>query len=256
MGVKIVDDRIVVSRPLALDGAHNVRDLGEYKNQEREELKTHQFLRADSLHNLSPSDQEKLEAYGVKAVIDLRSRQEREKAPCVWEHSGQVAYYSVPMLDEMNSSGFQGMLPERMSKLYMELLENSQKEFAQIFKIMCRYERECVVFHCTAGKDRTGVTAMLLLNLAGVESQVIAADYAASEHYMRETFRQQKEQMKSYGIEIPEYMLESKPREMERTLEFLVSEYGSAGGYLEKIGLTREEIGKLKGKLCWVKKNK
>lgn len=130
----------------------------------------HQFLRCDSLHKLTDADRNMLEEYGVAAVVDLRSSREVEQAPYVWKNSDSVAYYSVALLDQMNSSGFQGEFPKSMSELYIRLLEGNKKEFAEIFHIMSRYPEKCVAFNCTAGKDRTRVTAMLLLGLADIQN--------------------------------------------------------------------------------------
>lgn len=238
------------SKPLELMGAYNVRDLGVYVNESNQKLKEHQFLRADSLHQLTEKDREMLISYGVKAVIDLRSQREKKQAPCVWENSEQVDYYSVPMLDEMNSNGFQGEMPHSMAELYIKLLENGKEEYAEIFRTMCKYEDGCVIFNCTAGKDRTGVTAMLLLALAKVEPGVITQDYSVSAVYMEPVFKRQKEQMREFGMEIPEYMLESQKEQMEITLNYLYENYGTVESYLEDIGLTEEEIRVLKEKLC------
>lgn len=248
MGVKIVQQEI--AKPLNLKGAHNVRDLGTYENKSHQPLRRHQFLRADSLHQLDEKDKETLLSYGVKAVIDLRSRMEREKAPCALEQDEKVDYYNIPMLDEMNSSGFQGKMPESMGALYVQLLEHSKREYAHIFHTMCRYPEGCVLFNCTAGKDRTGVTAMLLLKLAGVEDDIIVKDYSVSEQYMKEVFDRQREQMKQYGAEIPEYMLKSPQEEMQKTLAFFQQKYGTAEQYFTNIGMTEDEIGILKRKLC------
>ncbi len=238
------------AKPLKLAGAYNVRDLGVYENKKHHKLKEHQFLRADSLNGLTREDQEALLSYGVKAVIDLRSEQECKQAPCVWENSDRVDYYTVSMLDEINSNGLQGEMPESMGGLYIDLLENGKKSYARIFRTMAKYDGDCVIFNCTAGKDRTGVTAMLLLDLADVEPEVIVKDYSVNEQYMKPVFDKQKEQMKQYGINVPEYVLESKAEEMEKTLEYLRKNYGTAEDYLSKIGLTKQEIDALKRKLC------
>ncbi len=240
----------ITAKPLGLAGAYNVRDLGVYENKQHRKLREHQFLRADSLHELTEEDRRSLITYGARAVIDLRSRQEKMQAPCVWEKSHQVDYYSVPMLDEMNSKGFQGEMPKSMSELYIGLLEKSKAAYAEVFRIMCRYERECVIFNCTAGKDRTGVTAMLLLGLAEVEPDVIVRDYSVSRKYMEPVFRRQKEQMKKVGIEIPEELLDSREEEMETALNYLFEKYGTIKHYVQNIGLTEKEITVLKCKLC------
>ena len=240
----------MAAKPLELIGAYNVRDLGVYENEEHQKLKEHQFLRADSMHKLTEEDQEQLLSYGVKVVVDLRGEEEKAQAPSVWENSELVDYYSVPLLDEMNSSGFQGKMPESLSELYIQLLKGSKKEYAEIFRIMCRYEKECIIFNCTAGKDRTGVLAMLLLGLAGVGYDVIAMDYSVTERYMEPVFKYQKEQMRKYGIEVPDFLLESKAGEIKTAMDYLQENYGTVENYLQNIGLTEEEILILKNKLC------
>lgn len=242
-------EKVKVSRPLKLSGAHNVRDIGVYKNTEGKKLKEHQFLRGDSLNALTAEDQKILLEYGVKAIIDLRSKQEKEHAPCVWEDSREVDYYSVPLLDEMNSSSFRSQFPDTMSGLYIKLLENNKAELSRALKIMGGYKDGCVIFNCTAGKDRTGITAMLLLLLAGVDEDVIAADYGASEVNMKESFRQKKEQMQKQGIEVPDYVFQSDPKEMLLTLDFLKTKNGEPESYIKTLDLKPENIVCLKQKL-------
>lgn len=244
-----MESKIKVSKPMDLTGAHNVRDLGVYKNSDGLKLKEHQFLRGDSLNALTKEDQKRLREYGVKAVIDLRSRQEKETAPCVWEGSREVDYYSIPLLDGMNSNSFESSFFMSMSQLYIKLLEDNREEFTQALKIMSSYRDECVIFNCTAGKDRTGVTAMLLLVLAGVEQDVIAADYGASESNMKETFQQQLGLLKERGIDVPDYVFQSDSKEMLLTLEYLTKEYGSPESYIKTLNLEAEEIQVLKQKL-------
>ncbi len=91
---------------------------------------------------------------------------------------------------------------------------------------------------------------MLLLKLAGVEDDIIVKDYSVSEQYMKEVFDRQREQMKQYGVEIPEYMLKSPQEEMQKTLAFFQQKYGTAEQYFTNIGMTEDEIGILKRKLC------
>ena len=230
-----------VSKPLDLEMAYNVRDLGVYTNSRGKKLVQNQLFRADGLHSLTQEDQEKLKLAGITAVIDLRSDQEVEMLPCVFCNATDVDYHRVPLLDQVQSGGFEGGFPESMAGLYIDLLENSKDEIAKVLRIIAGYPQRAVVFNCTAGKDRTGVIAMLLLELAGVEEKWIIADYAVSEENIRPLFKSQKEQLKRAGIELPEYVFASSPREMEQTIEYLNSKYGSVGKYLESLDLTVDE---------------
>lgn len=230
-----------VSKPLDLEMAYNVRDLGVYINSRGKKLIRNQLFRADGLHSLTGEDQKKLKEAGITAVIDLRSNQEVELLPCVFCNEADMVYHRVPLLDRVSSNGLQGGFPDSMADLYIELLENSKDEIAKVLRIIAGYPDKAVVFNCTAGKDRTGVIAMLLLELAGVEEKWIIADYAVSEENIRPLFEKQKEQLSRAGIEMPEYLFASRPQEMEQTIQYLKSEYGSVRRYLESLDLTEDE---------------
>ena len=93
-----------------------------------------------------------------------------------------VGYVHIPMLDQLNSSGFRGALPECMFDVYRDLLDDSASSIRRVFEALDT--DGCALFHCRAGKDRTGVIAMLLLGLAGVSDDDIVADYVATQRYM------------------------------------------------------------------------
>ena len=230
-----------VSKPLDLEMAYNVRDLGVYINSRGKKLIRNQLFRADGLHSLTGEDQKKLKEAGITAVIDLRSNQEVELLPCVFCNEEDMDYHRVPLLDRVSSNGLQGGFPDSMADLYVELLENSKDEISKVLRIIAGYPDRAVVFNCTAGKDRTGVIAMLLLELAGVEEKWIIADYAVSEENIRPLFEKQKEQLSRAGIEMPEYLFASRPQEMEQTIQYLKSEYGSVRRYVESLDLTEDE---------------
>lgn len=141
----------------------------------------------------------------------------------------------------MNSQDFQGALPESLSQMYIQLLDRSAPVFADIFRIMSEVSG-CVLFHCTAGKDRTGLCAMLLLSLAGVPDEVIIADYAASDGYLKEIILHQRLSLHKAGITVNEDLLHASPSNMRTALDHLRHRYGNAETYLGGAGLTDREI--------------
>ena len=98
--------------------------------------------------------------------------------------------------DEAASQGFTGGMPERMGDVYVKLLSGRGDAFARMIRIFAQHSDGTVLFNCTAGKDRTGVTAMLLLLLAGVPCEIVVADYSVSEANMRDIFKRQKAWLK------------------------------------------------------------
>lgn len=240
---------IKASQPLNLEGAFNVRDLGGYVNKNGIELKRQMFLRSDGLQNLTECDCRFLKEYGVRLVIDLRTDMELEREPSKMRDYEEVEYINIPLIDNVQSNGLKGLLPNSLQELYIGLLDNSKDLIKEILGSMVEHKDECVLFNCTAGKDRTGVIAMLLLNLAEVSDEVIIEDYRVTEGNMKSVFHKQKEEMKALGFEVPEFLLKSEKEYMEETLEYFKEKYGSSKRYMSEIGLSHEEIEILENKL-------
>ncbi len=236
-----------ISICLPLSGAKNVRDLGGYKTKNGKFTKKNIFLRAAKLDELTDADKEFLYGYGVRTVVDLRSPVEIEEKPCGVRSYRDIRYENVPLIDNIHSDNLEGRYPSSMSQMYVGLLENSTQLIRQALYRLAE-ESKCALFNCTAGKDRTGVMAMLLLKLAEVDSAVIIEDYSASEQYNTDIKIIQKEVKEQFGILLPDYLFESKPEQMEQTLEFFDRKYNSAPDYMKTIGLSNAEIEKLAAK--------
>lgn len=236
-----------VSKPLPLMGAHNVRDLGGYPTEDGKTTKYKAFLRGDSLHGLTKEDEEYLDGYGVRLVIDVRGNNEAFLHP---DHidKRQIKRIHVPLLDHIQSEAMLGKLPGDMGEMYIGLVENSKDGLKEIFTNMAE-EEGTTLYHCTAGKDRTGVITMLALKLAGVADEVVLADYAASETYMKDMFEKQRRMVEKAGVNVPDYVFRSKPEYMQKLMEHIVRNYGTVKDYLKNIGLSDDELGKLKGKI-------
>lgn len=226
------------SVPLRLNGAHNVRDLGGFSFTDPDgttgTTAKGVFLRSGSLTRLTKRDRATLRAYGLVRVIDVRSNFELKIFPDPYDRRPEpgIDYRHVPMLDQLNSNGFQGLLPESMFAVYRDLLDEGQEGFRLLVDAL-DVETGCVLFHCRVGKDRTGVIAMLLLDLAGVAPCGIIADYAASERYMGGFLRIQRVGASLLARRIvPKCLFEANPSEMERTLTYLYERYGNARHFL------------------------
>ncbi len=243
-----------VSRPLPLEGAANVRDLGGYPiaGNPRHVTARGAFLRGDDLSALSAQDVASLTAYGLSLDIDVRSARELGEAPDVFENPADadgVRYASVPLLDGMNSAGFEGPLPSSLEEIYRVLLDADAYGLARVMELMAA-ETGAVLFHCSAGKDRTGVIAMLLLKLADVADEDVVADYAASAGYMEARFRAQRTALAKRGIAAPDFLFASEPETMKRTLIHLARRYGSAEHYLlEAAGVNPASVAIIKNRL-------
>ncbi|NTV77832.1 MAG: tyrosine-protein phosphatase [Clostridiales bacterium] len=232
---------------IKLAGAMNVRDLGGYPTLDGRYTKKGVYYRSDSLHNLKKEDIEKLKSLGVTLQVDLRSLQEVNKNPSKLVKIQGIDYYNTSLLDHIQSSNFEE-LPTDMTTLYMELLDKNHEKIAAIFRTLLS-SKGIGIFNCTAGKDRTGVIAMLLLDLALVDEEIIVADYAVSAANLSEFIKAQKAQSLNHGQELPNYIFLSNPEDMKTTIWYLKSNYKDAAGYLATCGITVEEIEELRKRL-------
>ena len=238
-----MEQTICVNAPLALAGTRNTRELGGYPAACGRKTRRHAFLRSDGLSGLTDKDVQMLLDYGVCCVVDLRSESETAAAPSRLADVPGVDYYSIPMLDEAASQGFTGGMPERMGDVYVKLLSGRGDAFARMIRIFAQHSDGTVLFNCTAGKDRTGVTAMLLLLLAGVPCEIVVADYSVSEANMQEIFKQQKAWLeKTFGVTPPDAVFSSAPEELETALAYLAEHYGTAESYLLQAGAAAQDI--------------
>lgn len=235
---------IEINKPLKLESALNIRELGGYSTTQGRVTKKGVFLRGDSTHSLTPGDLDILINLGVTLVVDLRSPDEVKNLPSKFYSVENIQYENVPMFDGLASFFATGKMPGSMAELYCWLLDNCQEQYKRIFRMFLN-NRGISLFHCTAGKDRTGVVAMLLLQMAGVPDDIIIRDYAVSEENLKIVFDEQSQILRKSGIEVPKYVLGSKPEDMEKTLCYLKEKYNGAFNYLLKCGLTKEELGKL-----------
>lgn len=245
-----MEQTICANAPLVLAGTRNTRDLGDYPAAHGRKTRRHAFLRSDGLSGLTDEDVQILLDYGVCCVVDLRSESETAAAPSRLANVPGVDYYAIPMLDEAASQGFAGSMPEHMGDVYVKLLSERSDAFARMIHIFAQHSGGTVLFNCTAGKDRTGVTAMLLLLLAGVPCEIIVADYSVSESNLQDIFTQQKAWLKkTFGITPPDAVFSSAPEEIETALAYLAEHYGTAEAYLLQAGAAAQDIAAVRSML-------
>ena len=127
-------------------------------------------------------------------------------------------------------------------EFYVKLVEYKEMLY-KIFHFILDNIDGCLLFHCQAGKDRTGVLAMILMGLAGVSKEDIVANYEVTHTYLKEHVKLRLED----GLEELEF---SKPQWIEKAYDHIIEHYGSFKVYLMAVGLTKKEIKKIKGKLA------
>lgn len=173
-------------RRLHWEGCHNVRDLGGLPTVHGGRVAWGALVRADSLCRLTAAGQRALIGHGVRTVLDVRFPSEVALEPHPFRGgAGGVRYHNLPVNagrtpaeDDAVSAAFAAARTrEEANRLELDV---NGVGFARIVAAFARAPRGGVVVHCHAGKDRTGVAIALLLSLAGVPDDAIAADYALS----------------------------------------------------------------------------
>jgi protein-tyrosine phosphatase len=232
-------------RRIVLRGPVNFRDLGGYETAGGQQVRWRRLFRSDSLSPVTVEDAGEL---GLLAVIDLRTSKEVER-----EGRGGLAdvalhYHHIPLVDDVEHDpdrpwdnslheAYAHMLGKRAARL-SEALETIASEVAE----------HPTVFHCVAGKDRTGIVAALVLGLLGVSDEDIVADYALTgevmaamiERYPRRALRS------SAGAPYPSAILRAEAGTMRQTLVELADQYGSAAGWADSAAVDQAVIAQLR----------
>lgn len=230
---------------LPLEGVENCRELGGYSTKNGEQVKWHAFLRSSDMHELTENDSAFLKAYGVKTVIDLRGTDEVEARPNPLAETDFFDYHNIPFAGQpiLEADALKNLT---MGDFYVKMLEESP--YVQVvFHIIDQAADGAVVFHCTAGKDRTGVLAMLLLGLAGVERKDIISNYEVT-YTNLESFHQ-FDKDGTAPFEVPKEFLYSSREYMILAYDYLVEKYGDVEKYLLAKGVEQDVLDRVKGRL-------
>lgn len=240
-----------------VDGVVNFRDIGGYPAGDRHVRYNHAYRCADT-SMITKAGLSTLQELGIKAVFDLRSSSERDRGKVV---ADGIENLHVPLFGE------QSLAPEDELKhfnklfsdwfayfdLYKEILHVSPPQLHKIFTWIKDHPHDNFLFHCTAGKDRTGVLGMLLLRLCGVPEPIVAREFEQTEIGIRplreriENMKLTKEPMSEEGLD---NLLSARYETMLETIRYIDLEYGGVEQYLlDQVDLSQEDVSKIKESL-------
>ena len=234
---------------LALAGASNFRHLGGYAGHEGRRVVSHRIFRSDHLGALTPGDIEQIRALGVRRILDLRGANERTTAPCALEdvpvHALTIEPTIVQKLSEIIESGHRPTPAEvvrHMEDTYRGFVRQNTHRFAELFVHLLE-SKEPLVFHCTAGKDRTGFAAALVLFSLGVPQPEVMRDYLLTNEHLKPLGPSR------YGLalEVQHVLWRVQPEFLLAAFEAVDADYGGVEGYLrEGLGLREPERERLR----------
>jgi protein-tyrosine phosphatase len=240
-------------RRLPFDGVTNFRDLGGYPTTDGRRTRWGRVFRSDALHRFTPADRQRYQSLGLNAVYDLRGDVERERYPnpfpsvqlALLSRDASEAATPPERADRQDAGGGERMLRE----MYQGLLANAAAVFGRLLGALAEPAGLPAVFHCAGGKDRTGLTAALLLELLGVPRHLVLDDYELTSRYrLRQHQTESYENLLALGMgpEAAGAVLGTPRWAMAETLEELDTAYGGAEAYLAgSAGMSAAAVGRL-----------
>jgi protein-tyrosine phosphatase len=226
-----------VDRIIALEGAVNFRDLGGYAAGAGSRTRWRTLFRADGLGELTEADLSMFRMLGIRTVIDLRSGSELERGRFDVD-AHPVAFHHFPFIEELPDAQEFDRQPGLLGSQYQEILRDAGCQILAALEVLATPEALPAVFHCTAGKDRTGVLSAIVLSLLGVDEPTVVADYALSGAAM---LRLRAKLMVKYPegretLESIDEVFSADPAQMEQLLDHLRELYGSVASYVAGLG--------------------
>lgn len=166
-------------RLVPLTGAFNFRDLGGYRGTDGRITRWGRLFRSDTLHELTDADVALLRSLGLSVVVDLRTSRELERTGRGPLAPEPVAFHHLSVIREGGGEAIAAPVEEGddLAERYLWYLEVGRTALVDALSLLSDPANLPLVFHCAAGKDRTGVLAALVLDILGVDAEVIVADY-------------------------------------------------------------------------------
>lgn len=244
-----------LDRLVPLEHAFNLRDIGGYRTGDGRSVRTGVLWRADGLHRLRGADLEVVRRLGLRTVIDLRTDDEVaagrfpvEDLPVAWHH------HSVMDVTWSSTQAPAGSVhvPQYLAARYREMLDLRGDQFAAALRVLAAPGALPAVFHCAAGKDRTGVLAALVLSGLGVDDDDVVADYALSTdaiNRLRTWADASHPELAARMAAQPAAHLAADADAMRLLLGGITERYGSTAGQLAALGIGPDVLDALAGAL-------
>ena len=256
-------------RLLPLEGGRNFRDLGGYETEDGRTVKWGQVYRSGVMDGLTEADYGYLTNLGIRTICDYRTSQEREAEPTNWQ-AGAIDYVTFPDPEGEEDMASNPMIaklldPEAtaedvaagMAEGYVSIAYDQAPAYAAMFDRLAGGEIP-LAFNCSAGKDRAGTSAALLLTALGVPREAVVADYSLSDDYVdyMEEFMGDKARIEAESQADHPYaflftlppekvapLMDSRPEYIEATFAALEAEHGSVMAFIQtELDVTDQEL--------------
>lgn len=235
-------------RTLELDGLTNFRDLGGYRARDGRTTRWRTLFRADGLGQLTAVGLDQLRELSLRTVVDLRTAREIDERGRFPVDDHPVVFHHISVLDQtwdLDEARRQALEPPAfLHQAYSRMLDDAADRFAAAITVLADTDAVPAVFHCAAGKDRTGLLAALVLGAIGVDRDTIVADYALTQNAM-DVFLARAEADPEMGAtiaDVPRSFFSAHPEGMRRVLDDLERDHGSVRRYVHSIGVAADVL--------------
>ena len=239
-------------RLVPLEGAFNFRDLGGYATADGRQTQWGRLFRSDALHELSRDDLEAVRALGIRTVLDLRTERELLRTGRGPLEGEPIGFHHLAVIPEGPSSDGEAVAApdtgdEHLADRYLWYLDVGASALTRAFHLLGSAEQYPLVFHCAAGKDRTGVVAAMILDLCGVDHETIVADYVITGERIGLILAryQQDPRYADRVAAIPPVRFSVNASSMEGFLAGIHSTHGGSRAWLEGAGVPAETLDRL-----------
>ena len=234
-----------INRLLPLVGAFNFRDLGGYPTADDRRTRWGRVFRSDTLGELTEADLTLLRTMGLATVVDLRTSAEVERDGRVGLGDEGLTYVNLSVLPEEGGESLAAPSGEDdMAERYLWYLEAGRGALAEALTMVADERAHPLVFHCTAGKDRTGVLSALVLSCVGVEPDAVVDDYVQTAARL-DLILQRLRRHPVYGptmADAPPARFRVEAGTMQRFLAELDARFGGATGWARSAGVAEATL--------------
>lgn len=259
-GVALARNSKIRKRHIPFNGMKNFRDLGGYQVEDGRTVRWGMLFRSDSLHKLSTGDLKMLTAMRLDRIVDFRSDHEKARRPDKLPIG--VRYVEIPILDAStrvwhDSRDDMVKDPKRidpikyMTETNIELASKFTPEYQKFIHEVLAANGRPFLFHCAAGKDRTGFGAALLLRILGVPMETVLQDYTLTDAYLLDRYK--------WNLVLAQFLkgkrfadgvrgfLRAHPDYLSAAFRTLEEAHGSFDNYIrDGLGITDADIEKMK----------
>ena len=219
------------------DTMKNMRDIGGKVNSYGYNIATKKIIRSDLPNKLNPEQVNDLFKMNINNIIDLRNDEEILKRPNKLKNNENFIYHHIALGN--------GRLPDSFDDVYTSYIEmlNEKSSIKKIFEIIAN-SNNGILYHCSAGKDRTGIITMLILKILDVKDEDIIEDYVISGEFLKEEL---EEFAKTFDHDITNIII-PKSQTMKRILNYIHIDCNGIESFLNSCDVTKDSIKKIKNK--------